>query len=135
MKPESSGPKVVDVAFAALAILCLCAIPTISPLFGKLMLASWAAVCVAGIVFRWGWLVPSTMGTFLLLQMFQPFLRGYSHSQYESLQHDLIFPTVFAVFVAALQLGCSWVSENSDLDEPSGGGKVGERPAGEPHGE
>src|SRR5262245_23664237 len=102
--------RVVDVALAAVAVLGFFWMPG-ATLRGKVMLGTFATACVLGIMLRWGWLLPSTCGTFLLLLIFQPFLRGYSHGPEESLQHEFVIPAICAAVVAAMQVGSFVISK------------------------
>lgn len=118
MANRSPGLRFVDVVYAGLALLSFCAIFTVPSLFWKMMTGYWAVACVAGLVLRWGWLLPSTLGTFVAIASFQPFLNGYTHTYEENVWHDLIYPTICAGIVATLQIAFAWLTKNPGPNDP-----------------
>ena len=110
MKLQHSRLTVAELAFVVLALLCFSLIPAIESTLAKAILGSWIVVCTVGVIFRWGLLIPITLGTFLVLTWCDPF-RSYSHGPEEDVQYRLIIPTICATLAAALQIAFSCIAQ------------------------
>lgn len=104
-------PRHVSLLLFIIAIfVCCLEAAVIRPVFGKIAFGCFGLICLCGIVIRWGPLIPATLIAFLIGQML-PEKHGYTHNAWESIEHDLLDPTLIAAFVAVLMICSGWGSK------------------------
>lgn len=99
------------VLFFLAGCACVLEVQIVRTVHAKTAFCYFAALCIWGIILRWGPIIPTMLLAFFLMQS----QAGLAHSVMEALWQDLITPTIVATEVAGIMIFLDWRSARKSL--------------------